>query len=71
MDASAAGVIEVQDLSRSFRVYRKRPGLRGAVRGLVWREHELVEAVRGISFRVEEGELGVFWGRMGRARRPR
>jgi ABC-2 type transport system ATP-binding protein len=61
-DASVAGVIEVEALSRSFRVYRKRPGLRGALRGLVWREHELVEAVKGISFRVEEGELVGFLG---------
>jgi ABC-2 type transport system ATP-binding protein len=55
-------VIDVQGLTKSFRTYKKRPGLRGAIRGLFRREYETTQAVREISFRIEEGELVGFLG---------
>ena len=55
-------VIEVSQLSKSFRTYRKQPGLRGAVRGLFRREMEETQAVDHLDFRVEEGELVGFLG---------
>ncbi len=55
-------VIEVENLSRTFRTYQKRPGLAGAFRGLLRREYELVEAVRDLCFTIEPGELVGFLG---------
>jgi ABC-2 type transport system ATP-binding protein len=54
--------IEVEGLSRSFRVYRKQPGLRGALKGLIHRDYATVEAVKDVSFSIEEGELVGFLG---------
>ena len=55
-------VIQVQGLARVFRTYKKKPGLLGALRGLVHREYEQTAAVRDISFNVEEGEFVGFLG---------
>jgi ABC-2 type transport system ATP-binding protein len=55
-------VIEVEGLSKSFRTYKKRPGLRGALRGLFRRDYETTHAVQDIRFSVEEGELVGFLG---------
>src|SRR6266550_7373012 len=55
-------VIEVQRLTKSFRTYKKKPGLTGAVRGLFHREHQTTLAVKDVSFTVEEGELVGFLG---------
>ena len=58
----ASPVIQVQGLTRVFRTYKKKPGLRGAVRGLFHREYEQTTAVRDISFTLEEGEFVGFLG---------
>src|SRR5512139_2634579 len=55
-------VIAVQDLAKAFRTYKKQPGLVGALHGLVRRKYEVVQAVKGIRFTVEEGELVGFLG---------
>src|SRR5712671_4373846 len=55
-------VIEVQKLTKSFRTYRKKPGLAGAVRGLFHREYEMTLAVKDVGFTIEEGELVGFLG---------
>src|SRR5688572_907181 len=54
--------IEVQGLSKTFRSYKKQPGFWGALKGLVHRQYELVEAVKNVSFAVQEGELVGFLG---------
>jgi ABC-2 type transport system ATP-binding protein len=54
--------IEVCDLQKHFRVYRHHRGLGGALRNLVSREYQIVKAVDGISFRVEQGELVGYLG---------
>jgi viologen exporter family transport system ATP-binding protein len=56
------GVIEVNGLSKTFRTYRKQPGFTGAVKGLFRRKYETVTAVKGVTFRVQEGELVGFLG---------
>lgn len=59
---SDAPAIEVSQLTRTFRVYKKRPGFQGALRGLLHREYETVAAVDGVSFQVARGELVGFLG---------
>src|SRR5262245_54928485 len=55
-------VIEVQGLTKSFRTYKKKQGLTGALKGLFHREHQLTLAVKDVSFAIEEGELVGFLG---------
>jgi ABC-2 type transport system ATP-binding protein len=55
-------VIEVRGLTKSFRTYKKKPGLAGAVKGLFRREYEMTQAVKDICFSVNEGELVGFLG---------
>lgn len=55
-------VIEVRNLSRNYEYYRKRPGIGGSLRGLFRREKLIAEAVKDISFSIEEGELVGFLG---------
>jgi len=55
-------VIEVEALSKTYEVHKKRPGLGGALKDLFHRSVELTHAVQEVSFRVEEGELVGFLG---------
>ncbi len=55
-------VIEVSQLSKTYRVYQKKEGLGASVRGLFRREHRDVEAVREIDLTVEAGEFVAFLG---------
>ena len=55
-------VIEVQGLTKTFRTYKKEPGIRGAVRGLFHRRYENTMAVDGVNFSVAEGEFVGFLG---------
>jgi ABC-2 type transport system ATP-binding protein len=55
-------VIEVDGLSRTFRSYRKEPGLKGALQGLFSRKYETVTAVSDVRFKVDEGEFVGFLG---------
>jgi ABC-2 type transport system ATP-binding protein len=54
--------IVVRDLTKTYRVPEREPGLKAALRSLVWRTHREVEAVRSISFTVEAGEMVGFIG---------
>jgi ABC-2 type transport system ATP-binding protein len=55
-------VIEVNGLTKSFRTYKKQPGLRGAIKGLFRRTYEQTIAVNDVSFTIEPGELVGFLG---------
>jgi len=54
--------IEVRDLSKIYRVYRKREGLLASVAGLFHRTYNEVRAVDGIRFQIEVGEMVAFLG---------
>ena len=45
-------VIEVNGLTKSFRTYKKQPGLRGAIKGLFRRTYEQTIAVNDVSFTI-------------------
>ena len=49
--------IVVEDLVKVFRVAERRPGLVGALVGLVRRRHREVRALDGVSFAIEPGEV--------------
>ena len=54
--------IDVQNLCRTYKVYRKREGLMASVRGLFHREFNEVHAVQDVSFTIQEGEMLAFLG---------
>ena len=56
-DGGAVPQIVVEDLVKRFQVAERRPGLWGAIRGVVRREARSVEALAGIGFAIEPGEL--------------
>ncbi len=55
-------MIEVENLTRIFRTYKKQPGFWGGVQGLFKREFEETRAADNISFSIKEGELVGFLG---------
>jgi ABC-2 type transport system ATP-binding protein len=55
-------IIEIDGLTKHYRVYQKPEGLWASIRGLVHRQYRWVEAVRGIDLRVEAGEFVAFLG---------
>ena len=55
-------MIEVENLTRVFRTYKKPPGFWAGVRGLFRREFEELAAAKEISFSIGEGEFVGFLG---------
>jgi ABC-2 type transport system ATP-binding protein len=55
-------MIEVENLTRVFRTYKKQPGFWGGVKGLFRREFEETRAADSISFSIKEGEFVGFLG---------
>ena len=54
--------ILVENLTKTYRISERDPGLLGAVRGLWQRRHREVQALAGVSFSLERGELLGFIG---------
>jgi|TARA_B100000809_G_scaffold90321_1_gene88841 ABC-2 type transport system ATP-binding protein len=55
-------VIELKQLTKTYRVYQKKEGLVASLRGLFQREYRDVNAVRGIDLTVAKGEFVAFLG---------
>jgi viologen exporter family transport system ATP-binding protein len=60
-----APIIEVQDLTKEFRTFRRREGVKGALQNLFVREYLTVEAVDRVSFAIEPGEMVGYIGANG------
>jgi ABC-2 type transport system ATP-binding protein len=55
-------IIEADGLTKTYRVFQKKDGLLGAMRGLFRREFKEVKAVDGVRFAIEPGEMVAFLG---------
>ena len=55
-------IIEAEGLTKVYRVFQKREGLLGSIRGLFKREYREVRAVDDVSFAIEPGEMVAFLG---------
>jgi len=54
--------IEVENLSKQYFVAERRPGVLGAMAGLAHRKRRVVNALNGVSFSIEPGELVAYIG---------
>lgn len=54
--------ITVENLSKTFRVKRKEKGMRGSIKAIVHPQTEEIQAVKGVTFNVQEGEMLAFIG---------
>lgn len=50
-------IIQVRDLSKSFKISKRKEGAFGAVRTLFSREYQVKEAVQNVSFSITKGEI--------------
>lgn len=50
-------MIEVKNLSKTFKVYKRNQGLTEAVKALFNRKYEIVQALDNVSFTIDEGEM--------------
>src|SRR5713226_6194650 len=55
-------IIEALGLTKTYRVFQKKPGLRGALRNLFRRQYKEVRAVEDVHFAIEPGEMVAFLG---------
>lgn len=55
-------IIQVSNLQKNFRVKTKSAGLKGSIKSMFSPEYKEVEAVKGISFNVDKGEVLAFIG---------
>jgi len=55
-------VIEVETLTKTYRVHKRAPGVAAALRSVLHRNYEEVKAVDGLSFRIADGERVGFLG---------
>jgi ABC-2 type transport system ATP-binding protein len=54
--------IEVDALTKHYKVHRRKPGMAAALKSLFHREYEVVKAVEGLSFQIAPGERVGFLG---------
>ena len=62
MNMDMVYAIRVKNLRKVYEYFKKEPGLYGSLRSLFWREKLYNEALKGISFEIEKGELVGFLG---------
>jgi ABC-2 type transport system ATP-binding protein len=50
-------MIEVKNLRKTFTSHRKEPGLKGSVKALFKREKVIKDALKSVSFKIQQGEI--------------
>lgn len=50
-------MLEVKNLTKSFTTFRKEPGLKGSLKALVRREKVIKDALKSVSFKIDQGEI--------------
>ena len=55
-------MIEVRNLTKSYRVHKRAPGIAAALRSVLERRYETVKAVEDLSFHIAAGERVGFLG---------
>jgi ABC-2 type transport system ATP-binding protein len=55
-------IVRAENLSKTYYTHKKQPGVAGALRGLFTRERVGVEAVKDVTFSIDEGEVVGFLG---------
>ena len=50
-------IIQLKDLKKVYKTHEREPGLFNAIKSLIKRKYEYKEALKGITFEVEEGEI--------------
>ena len=55
-------MIDVRNLSKSYRVHKRAPGIAAALRSVLSRRYETVKAVEDLSFQIAAGERVGFLG---------
>ena len=58
-------IIEVNNLSKSFKVSAKEPGLRGTLKHFFYRKTKNIKVIKNINFEIKEGEIIGFLGANG------
>ncbi|WP_445374351.1 ABC transporter ATP-binding protein [Photorhabdus tasmaniensis] len=58
-------IIQVRNLSKSYSIYTKSPGLLGSLKSFIKRDYAVVQAVKAINLSIEEGEIVGFLGANG------
>lgn len=55
-------VIEVKNISKTFKVKLKEKGLKGSLKSIIKPKYKKIQAVKNISFNIEKGEMVAFIG---------
>lgn len=58
-------IINVENLKKEYKITVKKEGLRGAILSLFHPEYQIKEAVKGVNFNIEEGEMVGYIGANG------
>ena len=61
----AKNIIDVKDLSKSFNVSTKEPGIKGTVKHFFKRQKNSLKVIKNINFEIQEGEIVGFLGANG------
>lgn len=58
-------MIEVHNLTKEYQIMKRQPGLSGAIKSLFVRDYETKQAVKGIDFSIQKGEMVGYIGANG------
>ena len=58
-------IIDVRNLSKSFDISSKDPGLKGTIKHFFRRQTKILKVIKDISFQIKEGEIVGFLGANG------